>query len=404
MFALIAAVACSDDKAADEDRAQGTGGGGGSEELYALATEIETPEGDVLYLGTVSDLSAPFDLLDSGIELPNHSTFQAIGEQVFVAPNDAPTITRYVLDADDRLVRDRTLSFQGVGATSARDYAILSETKAYLFDYSNYKAHVWNPSTMRLTGTEIDLSAARHDDRGPLWLAPWRMDHIRRGDHLLIGGGWWPDDGPAHVSLVLIFDTSADTVRVLEDDRCVNIGGVKQTANGDVFYFAQTYGLVIHESAPCSLVIRDGEFEFDPTFNKNFSESLGGRLPSYFHEGPGNTVYVEVPYEEEIEGQSLEDIYFGSGNHRRLWHLDLSTGEANEVTSIGFMGGARWTFVLGDGRALMPVYSLIDPDDESKGYETDVYEVFEQGEPVEFPFGDDSDEVRARLADIVRLR
>jgi hypothetical protein len=74
------------------------------------------------------------------------------------------------------------------------------------------------------------------------------------------------------------------------------------------------------------------------------------------------------------------------------------------VTTLDFHAGARWTFPLGDGRGLMPVYSLVDPQDESAGYVSDIYEILEAGELVPFEFGDDSDEVQARLSDIVRLR
>jgi hypothetical protein len=323
---------------------------------------------------------------------------------VFAAPNDAPTITRYVLDANDQLQQDVTLSFAGLGVTSARDYAIISETKAYLFDYEAYKVHVWNPSEMTLSGTVIDLSAARHDERGPLWLGAWRFDHVRRDNLLLVAGGWWPEDGPAPNSLVLIYDTDADTVKVLESDRCVNIGSSKKANNGDVYFFFQSYGIVINESQPCALVIRNGETEFDTAYTPDLPGMFGGRIPSYFNQGSGDAVYVEVPYEELVEGDSLEDLLFFGGNGYRFWRLDVQTQQASEVTSIDFHAGARWPFPLGDGRRLMPVFSLVDPADESAGYISDMYEVFEQGDPVPIAFGDDSDEVQARLSDIVRLR
>jgi hypothetical protein len=398
-----ATLACGGSEA---DGVPGGPSGGSNPELYALATEIETPEGDVLYLGTVPDLAAPFDLVAEGIELPNTSTFQAVGEQVFVAPNDAPTITRYVLDENDRLRQDATLSFAGLGVTSARDYSLISDTKAYLFDFAAYKAHVWNPSTMTLSGIEIDLGAARHDERGPIAIAPWRFDHIQRDSQLFIAGGWWPDDGgPAPYSLVLAFDTSTDTVTVLEDDRCVNIGSTKQAANGDVFFFFQAFGLVANESAsPCALVIRNGQTEFDRDYRPDLPALLGGRIPSTFNLGGGDAVYAEVPYAERIEADTLQDLLFFGGNGYRFWKVDMQTEQATEVTSIDFNAGARWAFPLGDGRGLMPVFSLVDPDDESAGYISEMYEVFAQGEPVPFPFGDPSDQVQARLSDIVRLR
>ncbi len=390
----------SDGSSAGDDSSSG----GANTELYALATEIETPEGDVLYLDVVPDLSVPFDLRRDGIELLNTSTFQAIGEMVFAAPNDAPTITRYVLDENDELREDETLSFAGLGVTNAAYYSIISETKAYLYDYDTYKVHVWNPTAMTLSGVEIDLGAARHDDRGPLWLNPWRFDHIRRDNLLFMSGGWWPEDGPAPYSLVLVFDTDADTVNVLESDRCVNLGGTKKTENGDVFFFYQAYGIVINDIPPCGLVIRDGETDFDVDYNPDIAGMMGGRIPASFNEGAGDAVYAEVPYEELIEGDTLEDLLFFGGNGYRFWKVDLQTEEATEVSTLEFHAGARWTFPLGDGRRIMPVYSLIDPEDESAGYASDMYEILEAGELVPFEFGDDSDEVQARLSDIVRLR
>jgi hypothetical protein len=397
-------LACGD--GSDDAPGGGSPSAGPNPELYALAAEIETPEGDVLYLNVVPDLSAPFDLVADGIELPNTSTFQAVGEMVFAAPNDSPTITRYVMDESDRLQRDATLSFAGLGVTAAGNYSLISETKAYLFDYEAYKVHVWNPTEMTLSGVEMDLSAARHDERGPLWLAAWRFDHIRRGDQLLIGGGWWDDDdGPAPNSLVLAFDTANDTVTVLEDDRCVNIGSSKLADNGDAFFFFQAYGIVVNQDiSPCALVIRNGAAAFDPSYAPDLPGMLGGRIPASFYEGGGDAVYAEVPYEERFQPENLEDLFFNGGNSHRLWRLDVQTEQATEITSIDFNAGARWAFPLGDGRGLMPVFSLVDPEDESAGYISDVYEVFEQGEPVLFPFGDPSDQVQARISDIVRLR
>jgi hypothetical protein len=398
------ALGCSDD---DDDLPVGGTGVGPNPELYALATEIETPEGDVLYLNVVPDLSAPFDLVADGIELPDTSTFQAVGEMVFAAPNDSPTITRYILDDNDRLQRDQTLSFAGLGVTRARDYVLLSETKAYLFDYEGYRAHVWNPTTMTLSGVEIDLSAARRAERGPLWLAAWRFEYIRRGEQLLVAGGWWDDNnGPAPYSLVLAFDTANDTVAVLEDERCVALGGSKLAANGDAYYYYLPYGVVVNEAshAPCSLVIRAGETQFDPSYSREVPGMFGGRSPTAFYAGSGDTVLVEVPYEERFQPETLEDLFFGAGNNHRIWKLDVATEQAMELSSLDFNGGARWAFPLGDGRGLMPVYSLVDPDDESAGYTSDMYEVFEQQEPVPFAFGDPSDLVQARLSDIIRLR
>jgi hypothetical protein len=390
----------------DDEPEKPAGGAGTTGETYAVAAEIETPEGDVLYLGTTPDLSAPFDLLEDGIELPNTSTFRFVGEQVFVAPNDAPTITRYLLDQHGVLQRDATLSFAGLGVTSARDYTIVSATKGYLYDFSTYTAHVFNPQTMTLNNVEIDFSAAHHEERGEIWLYPWRQNHILRDGTLFIPGGWWPEDGPEPRSLVLAFDTEADTVKVLEDDRCVNLSDAIQTENGDLYFFAQHYGLLVNAEsiAPCALVIRAGETEFDPDYTLDQLAVLDGRTAMWAYQGPGNTAYLEVPYDERIPGDTLEETFYDAKNDKRLWKLDLETQEASEVGSVDFFNGIRFAFDLNDGRALMPVMWLNDPDDESAGYTVNFYELYQGREPALFEFGEASHAVRGRIAEIAHLR
>jgi len=409
---LLALCACGDDSGSDGAAGDGDGDGDGDagepdagdgDAVYALATEIETPEGDVLYLSTVHSLTEPFDLVDDGIEIPNASTFQALGDQVFVAVNNSPTITRYVLDENDRLQEDETVSFAGVGVTNAAYYALVSETKAYLFDYEAYTVHVWNPSTMELTGDEIDLSALQSDERSAFWLTPWRFDQIKRDGQLLVGGGFWPDEGPARNAIILVFDTAEDTVKVIDTDRCTLLGAVKLAENGDAYFFGQAYALIVNELEPCALVVRAGEDDIDTSYTYAWSDAFDGHTPRDYNAGPGNTVYVEVPYATD-EGESLEDTFYSGGNNARLWRYDLATGDSEEMTDVGTFNQTRWTFDLGDGQAVMPVFNLIDPADEAQGYETEVYEVFEQGEPVKLDFGDGSDEARARLSDVVRLR
>lgn len=148
--------------------------------------------------------------------------------------------------------------------TSARDYALINDNKAYLFDYETYKVHGWDPADMTLNGIEIDLGAARRPERGPLAMLPWRFDQVRRDNLLFIAGAWWPEDGPQPYSLVFVFDTDADTVTVVEDPRCVNIGGVKATDNGDVYFLCQHFGAFTNDVSPCALVIRNGQVTFDP--------------------------------------------------------------------------------------------------------------------------------------------
>lgn len=191
----------------------------------------------------------------------------------------------------------------------------------------------------------------------------------------------------------------------MEDERCVTLASSKLAANGDAYFYYLPYGIVVNEgTAACALVVRNAETQFDPSYAPDLTSMFGGRIPTAFYGGNGNDAFVEVPYEERFQPENLEDLLFNGGNSHRIWKLDVQTAQASEVSSLDFNAGVRWAFPLGDGRGLMPVYSLVDPEDESAGYLSDMYEVFEQGEPVPFPFGDPSDLVQARLSDVVRLR
>jgi hypothetical protein len=76
---------------------------------------------------------------------------------------------------------------------------------------------------------------------------------------LFVSGGWWRDEGPYPVSAVFVFDTQADSVEVLESDRCVYLGAPTKAENGDIFFYGDPHAVGVSERAPCTLVIRDGE-------------------------------------------------------------------------------------------------------------------------------------------------
>ena len=414
-LALMALSCSSDDTRvlpqpeAGESGAGGSSGhGAGEQPVYALASEIETPEGDVLYLDTTPDLLAPFDPIATGIELPNASNFKYVGEQVFVGQADAPVITRFLLDAEGRLEQDETLSFAGVGASAGRDYTIVSATKAYLFDRDTSVVHVWNPSTMQLSGTEIDFSAAFHEEYGSVLIFP--QFSLRRGDQLLVPGGWVGDDGVYPRSLALVFDTVTDTVEVLEDDRCTLLIAPVAASSGDVYFFPEANALVTSTLPSCALVVRQGSNAFDAGYFMNMETALGGRMVFDAHPGPSGTAYLMVPEEERIQATNREEVRINARNDMRLWHMNLDREAAEEVASVPHFSRIRFHFEVGD-RVLINVERLDgEVPDGVAANDADVNSIvptlydLSGATPVEFPIGIESNEVKARIAAMARLR
>jgi hypothetical protein len=377
--------------------------------VYAIAAELETPEGDVLYLDTTPDLLAPFDPIATGIELPNASSFKHLGEQVFVGQADAPTIARFLLDASGRLTPAETVSFAAVGVSSARDYALISATKSYLFDRAAAVVHVWNPSTMELSGIEIDFSAAFHEQYGSILIFP--QFGLMRGDQLLVPGGWVGKDGVYARSLVLAFDTQSDEVEILEDERCTMLIAPVAASNGDVYFFPEANALVTSPLQSCALVIRQGTSAFDMTYHLNLETALDGRLVFDAHPGPLGTAYLMVPDEARIQAANREEVRVNARNDMRLWHMDLARESAEEVTSVPHFSRIRFHFDIGDGRTLINVERLgasapagvAANDVDVSAIVPTLYDL-SSDEPVMFPIGIESNEVRARIAEIARLR
>lgn len=412
---ILSGLACSDDEARiispppDDTNTAPDPAGNGAEGVYAVASEIETPEGDVLYLDTVSDLRAPFNPVDTGIEIPNASTFKYIDGQVFVGTGDAPTITRYVLDADGRLQADRTLNFSGVGVTQTRDYTIISPTKAYLYDRETYVAHVWNPSTMELSGTEIDFSGAFHEEYGSVLI--FSAQRILRDGTLFVPGGWVTETVYPR-SLVLAFDTLTDSVQVLEDDRCTLLISTVMSSAGDLFFFPESNALVTSELPSCGLVVRQGATSFDTSYVFDAGTALGGRMVFDAYPGPNGSAYLMVPDESRIEANTREEVRLNARNDMRFWKLDLATESAVEVTSVPHFSRVRFSFDIGDGQRLVNVERLdgvledgvAANDADVSLIKTTLYELLLDDSPTEFPLGIGSDEVRARIAEIAKLR
>jgi hypothetical protein len=307
--------------------------------VYLVGKYVETEESQDTFFTTVS-ASAPadlagFDAQASGQPLGAGSLVVAHGNAVFASAALAPELTRFELTENGELAQGATLSFASVGVVSVTGWqiAFVSDTKAYLFDSDSSRVLVWNPETMALSDTIIDLASAQREG---LTIGVGVREARLVGERLFVPAYWYDADFvDQRTSAVLVLDTATDQLtRVASDDRCPGYVLVAQPS-GDLHmfpdgYFAQEFYL--NQEAPrtplCSLRIRAGEETFDAEYAQDLGllvggdEQTGGGVQGGIADGRGG-IYLSVADEEAYGAGEVEPYH--------TWHWDPATGVAREL-------------------------------------------------------------------------
>src|SRR5687768_4438806 len=192
VFALASLSACGGSGADAMGTAAPTGG-----PLYLIAASFITGAETETYLvtGSTFDESTVIDPTN-GPKLLGGIVPVVRNGSVYVPDSNGPVLVRYDVGTDNRLVRGAELSFSGVGMTSLMGWHVhaVSDTKGYAFDPSGPRVVVWDPSTMTLTGEQIDLSAITREG----WIPNLNFEHMgprQRGRELLVPLSWQDQDG-----------------------------------------------------------------------------------------------------------------------------------------------------------------------------------------------------------------
>jgi hypothetical protein len=359
----LVALACSDDgarllapSAADPSVPSADGS-----PLYLIATSFITGDQIETYLVT----SPTFDestVIDptNGPKLLGGIDMTVSGGRAFGPQSNGPVLVRYDVDASDQLVQSAELSFAGVGMTSllGSHVYIVSDTKGYVFDPSGPRIVVWDPSTMTLTGTQIDLSATSR----PGWVPNLNMGlvnqgAIRRGSELLIPLNWQDQDGNSRfASGALVIDSDTDAViGVSEDERCGETFTHIAAPNGDVYFFPPAWSSTSHyfidmHQPTCVLRIRPGESSFDPQFALDLSalgsgSAAAGAIPdgrSGFYFASVDPALWTARSSDLAAFWRLSHYDFASETSRELTTLPVWTGHAHYVDLGGEIVFVYW--------------------------------------------------------------
>jgi len=367
-----------DDEDDDSDKDEGYAGS-----LYLIATEVPSGGDDYTsYLVTTKTLDSSTSIgITDGIEIIGRPTPIVYNGAVFVEDASSPVLTRYNT-VGDYLEEGERLSFAGVGVGEVYTYLvkIISDTKAYLYDPAGPRMIVWNPQTMTLTGTEIDLSIISRDGYTPYVYMEDFYNAIIKDGKLFVPVSYSDQDWLYdYLSAVLTIDTENDTVlNFTTDDRCGEAYFALEMPDGDILYFASTWSASQHYfsddlGASCALRIRDGEYDFDPDYKLDLSALVDGKAATGgVPDGDSGFFFLAADPERYADSEN------NGGTYWQFLHYNPDTEEVTEFPSLPYWADSPFFYQF-DSRTVMCYWR--ENDDESRT--TIVYEIESDAQPSE---------------------
>jgi hypothetical protein len=336
LIATTTVTACGIEDGADS-------GGVGEGSAFLLGTRVWDDTSTTSYFHVVSSIEEETEIDENrALEVPGAAKLYAVpGLGWFaIGGGEAPTITRYTLDARGTLVKGDSISLQSYGVDSLWDTLyIVSPTKAYYPDRANTQLIVWNPTEMEITGSILLPETARDG-----YLALYGYAPILRGESLLFSVGWfdWEENDSVlgQTGLVRI-DTVTDTVAGFEvDDRC---GGITQPitmASDDTYLVSSALAGAAHKlgrlpTKPCALRIRAGATGFDAQYSEELALLTGADVAGEPIPAGGNAIFLRV-FDESLATIAADSAsYELTGQSAWRWiRWDVATNDVEVVASL----------------------------------------------------------------------
>jgi hypothetical protein len=347
----------------------GEGGAAGApsepESVYALTTQVfgETENQSYVLLTKTIDSKTSLSLDHAVVEIAGRAlgTGPEGSGALFVAGDLGPTITRYDLnEAGNDLSGGNTVSFLGKGIKSFGEYGgqfqYASAEKAYWFDGPTAQIVVWNPSTMKVTGSVSLASLARAEETLSFTAAP-----IWKGDKLYTFAAWRKGLAITPQLAVVVLDTRKDTATIVEDTRCGYVRDGVLEDDGQLYVATEAFGsaaeyLNVANPKPCLLRFDTTKNEFDATFKVELASLFDGQSAGTLVVGPGNQAFLRVLDESAIPADVTNPRVLASAaawGWAKLTPGDEPKVEVLEDAQLG--GGSVLPFALGD-RLFAPLF------------------------------------------------
>jgi hypothetical protein len=334
---LSAALGCS------SEAQKGPPGGVNPGQAYLIGTRVWDDTSTTSYFHVVSSIERGTQVDESqAIEVPGAAKLYAVPDLGWFAigGGEAPTITRYTLDAQGVLVKGDSISLQSYGVDSLWDTLyIVSPTKAYYPDRAGTQLIIWNPTEMAVTGSIPLPETAREG-----YLALYGYAPILRGESLLLSVGWfdWDENDSVlgETGLVRI-DTETDMVAGFEvDDRCGGITQPVTTASGDTYLASSALAGAAHRLGrlpmkPCVLRVPAGETTLDAQYLEELDTLTGMDISGEPIPAGGNALFLRAFDESLATVADDSATYDLTGQSAWRWmRWDVATNNVEAIASL----------------------------------------------------------------------
>lgn len=346
---------------------------------FAIASSVFGDQDAATYVSVLGSLDAPSIDIAKASEHAGFATIAARGGKLFVGDGISPVVTRYLVDDRGTLAKEASFSFGPKGVQSAPLYfnTFVGAEKAYLQHEQN-KRVFWNPATMELEGAPAVAVEGLDTDRDGLHVISAYDRGIAVRDGYVFHPYYWTDDNYfafAPTSQIAVFDADDLSLVELLDAPCPGLDFVTSDEEGNLYFSNWVFaaaGPVLDEDAPptCAVRIDKGTRTINEGWTRDLNELVEGRQTAafrYLGANVGILAAFDADRLEITEATKPSDVT--SGNHWRLWQVNLSTGESAPIQIQGaeWIAGGYYAFEI-DSR----IFLLLPSADYAK---TTVYEL-----------------------------
>lgn len=386
----IAACGGGDDGGSDDP-------GGDAAAFYPTSSVVFSDEGESTYVQMLTSLDAQTIDPGASIEFPGWADVWVHGGKVFLADGEAPTVTRYGVTAEGTLAEEGKISFADYGASSAAfwSHLFVAADKVYWFDTSGRTVVIWDPTTMAIVRS---FPLPELADRGGQTLAGPTADRssVVRGNRAYVPFYWanWTDYDLSEDSVVLVFDTTTDTLLDTIAVPCPEINFANVDDAGTIYFSNWGYSaiptLMDGKARACVVRVLPDSDQVDPTWKLTFADVTAGREAATFRWLGGGKALMAVFHHERVELTPDADRYaLTDSANWTLWSYDLAAGTAAPFEALGWHSAGLYGTRV-DDKAILSVPSgdyastatyTLGPDGtstklwESVGWQTRLFKV-----------------------------
>lgn len=346
--------------------------------LYGVGTLTFGDEGSNAYLLLLERLRLGGEelTLEQAREFAGQSDLATHDGAVLVASGDEPSITKFVVDDDQKLVEVGKVSFAAYGIASAAFWnnQFVAVDKAYMLNGAS-ELIVWNPETMEIEG---EIALPDLEERDGLRVVAGLADR----SSVVVDGKfylplYWTDADYAERSddsVIVVVDVEQGSVEATIAANCPGLDYATADDAGNVHFSNWTGGVgtyfVLGTAQNCIATLDTTTAEVS---TRTFASITGGREGAAFkYVGAGRFV-LSVFDEERAEIESAEDPFTPVGGPNwQLWSYVPDTESAAPIESVDWNSGAIIHAWAGGA-----VYSMVPGADYAT---TMVYELTENGE------------------------